>query len=71
MKKYIYGMRLRGFSPGCQPLYGLIQIEDDPAGRYYNLLTYNRPMTADEIENFELELVGVTDDFWPKFVNNK
>lgn len=68
MKKYIYGMRLRGFSPGCQPLYGLIQIEDDPAGRYYNLLTYNRPLTADEIKNFELDLLGVTDDFWLKFV---
>lgn len=54
MKKYIYGMRLRGFSPGCQPLNGLVKIQDDPIGRYYNILTYNRPLTADEIENYEL-----------------
>lgn len=28
-----YGMRLRGFSIGCQPMSGFIRQEDDPTGK--------------------------------------
>lgn len=53
---YTYGMRLRGFAPGCQPLEGLIRIEDDPSGKYYyNLLTYNRKLTEAEVKQYELD----------------
>lgn len=55
---YTYGMRLRGFAPGCQPLEGLIRIEDDTSGKYYNLLTYNRKLTEAEVEQYELEKRG-------------
>lgn len=38
--KYRYGMRLRGFSIGCQPMNGLDHREDDPTGRYHDILIY-------------------------------
>lgn len=58
---YIYGMRLRGFSVGCQPAK-FIAWFDDPNGRYYDILVYNRPLTADEMRHFSLDdLTGKID----------
>lgn len=54
-KEYRYGMRLRGFSIGCQPMQGLDHAEDDPTGRYYNILVYNRPLTEQETKDYELD----------------
>ena len=51
-----YGMRLRGFSPGCQPR-GVIEREDDPSGKYYDILVYNRPLTYWELMDYELDLI--------------
>ena len=56
--KYLYGMRLRGFSPGCQPMQGLIEAEYDESGEYYSLLTYDRKLTEKEIHDYELAEVG-------------
>lgn len=53
--KYTYGMRLRGFSIGCQPMDGFIERQDDTTGRFYDLLVYDRKLTDEEIENYELE----------------
>lgn len=53
--EYRYGMRLRGFSIGCQPMIGLIRREDDITGRYYDILVYNRPLTESEISEYELD----------------
>ncbi len=53
--KYTYGMRLRGFSLGCQPMNGFIERQDDTTGRFYDLLVYDRKLTDEEIENYELE----------------
>ena len=53
--KYTYGMRLRGFSIGCQPMDGFIERQDDTTGRFYDLLVYGRKLTDEEIENYELE----------------
>lgn len=55
MSEYRYGMRLRGFSPGCQPKDGFISREDDPSGRYYDILVYERPLTMEELMNYELD----------------
>lgn len=55
--KYRYGMRLRGFSIGCQPMSGLIEREDDPTGRYYDILVYARPLTEEEQNNYELDFI--------------
>lgn len=55
---YVYGMRLRGFSIGCQPMRGLDHREDDLSGRYHDLLVYNRQLTEDELRNYELDFLG-------------
>lgn len=61
--EYIYGMRLRGFSLGAQPMMGLKRREDCPAdGRfsrsYYDILIYSRPLEEWELRNFELDYLG-------------
>lgn len=59
MARYIYGMRLRGFSLGCQPMRGLKDRMDDQTGRYHDLLVYERELTDDEVRNYELDFVEV------------
>ena len=56
--EYRYGMRLRGFSIGCQPRDGFIDREDDPSGRYYDILVYERQLTKKELEDFELDFIS-------------
>lgn len=53
-----YGMRLRGFAPMCQPKEGFVRREDDPSGRYYDILVYNRELTEKEVRNYELDPVS-------------
>lgn len=55
---YKYGMRLRGFSPMCQPMNGLLDAEDDKEGRYYSILLYDRKLTDKEIKDYELDYIG-------------
>ena len=55
---FLYGMRLRGFSPGCQPKEGLVERQDDATGKYYDILVYNRELTEDELKNYELDFIG-------------
>ena len=52
--EYRYGMRLRGFSIGCQPMNGLLRREDDTTGKYWDILVYDRELTKDEINDYEL-----------------
>ena len=56
---YFYGMRLRGFSPGCQPKDGLIERLHDATGRYWGILVYDRKLTAEEVRNYELDFIPV------------
>ena len=58
MKAYVYGMRLRGFSPGCQPKEGFLYREDDTTGKYYDLLTYSRKLSDKEVSDYELDYLG-------------
>lgn len=55
--KYMYGMRLRGFSPGCQPS-GVINRLDDPTRKYWDILVYERKLTEQEIKNYDLDELG-------------
>ncbi len=55
---FLYGMRLRGFSPGCQPMDGLVERQDDVTGKYYDILVYNRELTTEELKNYELDFIG-------------
>lgn len=62
MKKlYAYGMRLRGFSPGCQPKDGLVERVDSNTRKYYDILLYNRPLTDKEIFDYDLTYIPVLD----------
>ncbi len=55
MNEYKYGMRLRGFSPGCQPKNGLVRREDDMTGKYYDVIVYSRKLTNKELHDYELD----------------
>lgn len=52
---YKYGMRRRPFSIGCQPKDGFVEREDDPSGKYWDVIIYDRPLTEKELENYELD----------------
>ena len=54
---YVYGMRLRGFAPGCQPMNGFVERRDDPKGKYHDLLVYDRPLTDKELRDYELNFL--------------
>ncbi len=54
---YEYGMRLRGFSPGCQPK-GVVEHKDDLTGKYYDIICYERKLTEDELRDYELDYIG-------------
>lgn len=58
MTIWCYGMRLRGFSIGCQPMDGYREREDDPEGKYHDLLWYERPLSQKELEDYELDFIG-------------
>lgn len=58
MMMYKYGMRLRGYAPMCQPMKGLITNMDDPSGKYWDILFYNRKLTAREVNDYELDFIG-------------
>ena len=50
-----YGMRLRGFSIGCQPMKDLKSVEDDQEGKYHSILVYNRELRPEELKEYELD----------------
>lgn len=55
--RYTYGMRLRGFSPGCQPMAGLVERRNDPQRKYHDLLVYDHALTEKEMQDYELDFV--------------
>lgn len=58
MKEFIYGMRLRGFSIGCQPKKGLLRREGDTTGKYHDIIVYDRELTQQETADYELDFIG-------------
>jgi hypothetical protein len=55
---YKYGMRLRGFSIGCQPKEGFCDRQDDSTGKYWDILIYDRKLTDEEVHDYELDYIG-------------
>ena len=53
-EEHKYGMRLRGYSPGAQPK-GVLRREDDTAGKYHDIIVYDRQLSSDEIASYELD----------------
>lgn len=47
MKEYRYGMRLRPFSIGCQPMDGFVRCEESKR--------YHRELTDKELREYELD----------------
>ncbi len=60
--RYYYGMRLRGFSIGCQPMEGFVERIDVPVGRYYDILIYDRMLTQKELDDYELDYLCTGND---------
>ena len=60
-EKHKYGMMYRGYSIGCQPMDGLLEVVDDPRGRYHTVLVYDRMLTGDEVADYELTYLGKED----------
>ena len=63
-KGYAYGMRLRGFSHGCQPMNGFMEGIDDLTGKYHDILIYRRKLTDEELIDYELDYIGVAYKEW-------
>lgn len=59
---YKYGMRLRGFSKGCQPSKGFVDVMPDESGKYWDFLLYDRKLTDKEVSDYELDYIGETDE---------
>ena len=57
MALHLYGMRLRGYSPGCQPK-GVVEARDDPSGRYYNILVYATKLPLKDENRYDLTYLG-------------
>ena len=57
MREYLYGMRLRPAGPGCQPIKGLLRIAPG-GGRYHDLLIYDRKLSDEELEQYELDYIN-------------
>lgn len=53
--RFKYGMRLRGFSPGCQPR-GVVDYEDGD-DRYYDFIVYDRRLSDAEVKDYELDFI--------------
>lgn len=60
MTLHKYGMRLRGFAPGCQPMDGLRSAEEG-AGRYHDFVLYDRMLTDAERKAYDLDYIGEVD----------
>lgn len=61
MKIFKYGMRLRGFSIGCQPMKGILYREDDMNGKYHDILVYSRELGDKECREYDLDYLGESD----------
>lgn len=55
---YLYGMKFRGFSPGCQPMEGFVEVREDVMGEYHNVLVYDRVLSKKEEDLYELDYIG-------------
>lgn len=52
-----YGMKLRGFGIGCQPK-GFVKHEDIDSDDYYSFVWYDRKLTEEEVNMFDLDYLG-------------
>lgn len=60
--RYYYGMRLRGFSLGCQPIVGFVERFDDETNKYYDILVYDRPLLPTEVRDYGLDFIKIEEE---------
>lgn len=56
---FVYGMQLRGFSPGCQPKDGLLGLADYAGtfwdvSKYCDCIEYDRQLTEKELTDLQI-----------------
>ena len=64
MKLYKYGMRLRGFSIGCQPMKNFWERQDDDGSHdrhYHDILLYTEKLGDKDLASYELDYLGETE----------
>ena len=55
---YIYGMKLRGYAPGCQPMKWLRDwIDAAETSKYHSFFLFYRKLTKDERNDYDLDLL--------------
>lgn len=62
---FYYGMRLRGFSPFCQPKDGLIgratgnvNFASERFRQYKDVIAYDRELSVNELDGYDLDYLG-------------
>lgn len=55
---YVYGMRLRPFGIGCQPIKLLQEVREDETGRYWGILVYKEKLSDKQVRDYELDYLG-------------
>ena len=70
IRGYVYGMRLRGYSPGAQP-DGVTWWDDEPdewpleKGKgYHCLIGYDRELTEKEMQDYDLDFLRTDLPSW-------
>lgn len=61
---YAYGMRLRGFSPGAQPMGTFLDRMEDATGKYYDILIYSVPLKEETARQYDLDFLGRAATEW-------
>lgn len=56
--QYAYGMRMRGYSIGCQPKEGFLERVEDISDTFYDILIYSRRLSEKEVDEYELVYLG-------------
>ena len=56
---YYYGMRVRPFGIGCQPMKGLVACVSDEVvvKGYWDIVEYDRMLTDEECEHYGMDLI--------------
>lgn len=60
MTIYKYGMRLRGFSIGCQPMKNFYERQDDPgkySRKYHDIICYTEKLDEKDLLDYELDFL--------------
>lgn len=55
---YRYGMRIRGYGIGCQPMHDLYAYKDDITGNYWSILLYHKKLSDKEVRDYQLDYLG-------------